>query len=217
MSKIFFVVFVACVVFLGCQKKEQASQWSTEDSLRIVNEIVKHRQEIESFFRNHPDSPFNQDSATHFSGIKWYDPDVRYYFKSRLFRHNKSEQVKVHGTKGEERTYVKYGYFKMEFPAHPAGEEDSEYTLNVYKDADAASNYLSVWFTDETTGKETYEVGRYVEIGNEVADPNYKYTLDFNKAFNPYCAYSAKYSCAVPRREDHLAFAVRAGELKYHE
>ncbi|MBI5216052.1 MAG: DUF1684 domain-containing protein [Ignavibacteriae bacterium] len=209
MSKRVVVVFVVCVVLFGCQKKEQTSQWSTEDSLRIVNEIIAHRQEAELFFKNHSDSPFNQDTAAHFSGIKWFEPDVRFYFTSRLYKNNTSEQVKVLGTKGEERKYLKYGYFKIELG-------DEEFNLNVYKDANAASNYLSVWFTDETTGKETYEVGRYVEIGNEVADPNYKYTIDFNKAFNPYCAYSAKYSCAVPRREDFLPFAIRAGERKYH-
>ncbi len=216
MVKQFVLGITISIVFLSCQKKESANQWSPEDSLKIVNEIVSHRQEAESFFRNHPDSPFNQDTTAHFSGIKWFEPDVRFYFKSRLFKYDKSEQVNVLGTKGEERQYLKYGYFKIEFPARPAGGEDSEYSLNVYKDADAANNYLSIWFTDETTGKETYGVGRYIEIGNEVPDPNYKYAIDFNKAFNPYCAYSEKYSCAVPRREDHLPITIRAGEMKYH-
>jgi uncharacterized protein (DUF1684 family) len=210
MNRLIVVVLLSLSFSLSCQKKEQESRWSTEDSIKIVNEILSHRQEAELFFQDNPDSPFNQDSTTHFTGIKWFEPDVRFYFKSRLYKYDNAEPVKVLGTKGEERKYLKYGYFKIEF-------DDEEFNLNVYKDADAANNYLSVWFTDETTGKETYEVGRYVEIGNEVADPNYKYTIDFNKAFNPYCAYSAKYSCAVPRREDHLPVAIRAGEMKYHK
>jgi uncharacterized protein (DUF1684 family) len=59
-------------------------------------------------------------------------------------------------------------------------------------------------------------VGRYLEVGQEVADPDYLYTIDFNNAYNPYCAYSSQYSCAIPRKEDHLDFPIRAGEMKYH-
>jgi uncharacterized protein (DUF1684 family) len=74
-----------------------------------------------------------------------------------------------------------------------------------------------VWFTDETTGQDTYGVGRYVDVGNEDADPDHPYVIDFNKAYNPYCAYSNLFSCAVPRKEDHLDIALRVGEMKYHE
>jgi uncharacterized protein (DUF1684 family) len=76
---------------------------------------------------------------------------------------------------------------------------------------------LSVWFTDETTGKETYRVGRYVEVGEENPDPQFVYTIDLNKAYNPYCAYSDLYSCAIPRKEDHIPIAIRAGEKNYHD
>ncbi len=75
---------------------------------------------------------------------------------------------------------------------------------------------LSVWFTDATTGHETCGVGRYVDVGLEFPDPAHRYVIDLNKAYNPYCAYSSKYSCAIPRQEDHLSVAVRAGEKIYH-
>jgi uncharacterized protein (DUF1684 family) len=81
----------------------------------------------------------------------------------------------------------------------------------MYRDA------LSVWFTDETTGKETYDVGRYIDVGNEQPSADFDYTIDFNKAYNPYCAYSNLFSCAVPRKQDHLDVALRVGEMKYHD
>ena len=192
------------------------SWWTGEDSLRIVNEIAAHRAEADSFFRNDPDSPFNHDSMTHYEGIKWFPPDVRFYFRSRLYRYDNPETVSVFGTKGEERRELKYGYFLLYF-------DGMKQNLNVYKftpyDAkryEVYKNLLSVWFTDETTGKETYEVGRYVEIGDEEPDANHIYIINFNNAYNPYCAYSPRYSCAIPRKEDHLSFAVLAGEKKYH-
>ena len=78
------------------------------------------------------------------------------------------------------------------------------------------SYHYSLWFTDLTTGKETYEVGRYLDFLKD-EDPDYVYTLDFNLTYNPYCAYSPAYSCPIPRKEDHLDLAVTAGEKKWHE
>ncbi len=75
--------------------------------------------------------------------------------------------------------------------------------------------HLSVWFTDRTTGIETYPVGRYVNVDNLDSDPGHLYVIDLNKAYNPYCAYSDFFTCAVPGREDHLDLAVRAGEMLY--
>ena len=216
LGKIFF--FLIIVMLTGCQQQQPAVNrwWTTEDSLRIMNEIAVHRQEANDFFNNDPNSPFNADSTIHYDGIKWFPPDIRFYFRSKLYRHEHPETVIVFGTKGEERKELKYGYFILFF-------ERQRHTLNVYKftpyDAkryELYKNLLSVWFTDETTGKETYEVGRYVEIGDEDPDINHIYTINLNNAYNPYCAYSPQYSCAIPPKEDHLKFAITAGEKKYH-
>ena len=100
---------------------------------------------------------------------------------------------------------------------------DADHRLNAYKFSpedvrrhpQLASN-LSVWFTDETTGGETYGVGRYVEVEAESDDPDHVYVVNLNNAHNPYCAYNPTYSCAIPTREDRLPIAVRAGEMSYH-
>jgi uncharacterized protein (DUF1684 family) len=194
-------------ILAGCARQE-TKPISAEDSLRIVRESLSYRAEAEEFFRHDPDSPFRRDSAARFVGIRWFPPDVRYAVESRLVRYPQAEEVVVFGTKGEERRVARYGYFLIPF-------EGREYRLNVYK-SPGEGRRLSVWFTDETTGRETYEVGRYVNIADEESDPEHRYTINFNNAYNPYCAYSAAYSCAIPRKEDHLAFPVRAGEMKYH-
>ena len=189
----------------GCGRQTPAAV-SPADSLLIMREISDHRAAADEFFRSDPDSPFKRDTTAHFDRIKWYPPDVGLHFNLKLHPYNPAEEVTIYGTKGEPRTMIKAGYFVV-----PLGR--AEYRLNAYR-TPGEGNRLAVWFTDETTGKETYEVGRYLEVGDP--DPAGLYTLDFNNAYNPYCAYSHLYSCAVPRLEDHIAFPVRAGELKYH-
>lgn len=77
------------------------------------------------------------------------------------------------------------------------------------------SQYLLLAFTDSTSGAETYEVGRYIDLS--IPEINTAgFVLDFNKAYNPYCAYiSNRYNCPVPPKENNLPVAIRAGEMKF--
>jgi hypothetical protein len=71
----------------------------------------------------------------------------------------------------------------------------------------------SLFFTDATTGKESYRVGRYLE---PVKRADGLYTLDFNMCYNPACAYSEHYNCPIPPKENHLQVAIAAGEMDAH-
>lgn len=205
----------------GCAKTPSFPPLGAADSIAIVQENLEHRAETEAWFREGEGSPFLRDSTITFTGLRWYPVDPRMRVRSTIHRYAFPETVVVMGTKGEERRQLKYGHFAFVLPDSAGAPR--EVRLNVYKftphDAKRYALYrntLSVWFTDETTGKETYGVGRYLELGEEADDPAFVYTLDFNKAFNPYCAYSHLYSCAIPRKEDHIPVPVRAGELPYH-
>ena len=76
-------------------------------------------------------------------------------------------------------------------------------------------DYLGLMFTDKTSGKETYDAGRYIDFN--IGDiKNDKLVIDFNKAYNPYCAYvKGKYSCPIPPRENYLPIAIEAGEKNF--
>jgi uncharacterized protein len=209
-------------VIISCSKENSNHRLSSTDSTRIVSDNVTHRAEVDDFFRDSPDSPFKRDSGVVYHGVKWFPIDPRYCGRSTLHRYTNPETVSVFGTKGEERKNLRYGYFEFAIPGH-TGEEKTV-RLNVYKFTphdkkryELYKNNLSLWFTDSTTGRETYNVGRYIEMGEENSDAGFVYTIDLNKAFNPYCAYSDKYSCAIPRKEDRLDIALRVGEMKYHE
>lgn len=195
---------------------------SPEDSLACVQDNLAHRAQVDLDFRDDPGSPFRRDTSIAFTGIHWFPIDVRYRQNAVLHRYAVPETVEVMGTKGELRKQLRYGYFELVLP--------DEYgtpvavRLNVYKFTPSDSlryaryrDHLSIWFTDLTTGKETYHVGRYIELGEEQSDTEAPYIIDLNKAFNPYCAYSALYSCAIPTDQDRLTVPLRVGEMKYHE
>jgi hypothetical protein len=205
------IIFISMILLAmgGCH--------SNRINQKFIDEISAHRREVDSSFRYDPDSPFNRDPSAHFGGIKWFPPDEKYVFTSQLHRYAQPETVIILGTKGEDRKEIQFGYFTLVF-------EGTGHPLNVYmsgpeeiEQRPQLRNYLSVWFTDATTGKETYGVGRYIDVGALDSDTNHIYTIDLNNSYNPYCAYSSLYSCAIPGKDDHLPFPVRAGEMKYHE
>ncbi|RPH37951.1 DUF1684 domain-containing protein [bacterium] len=210
-----------CLAPASCSREPELPLLSATDSLDIVRDNLEHRAEVDSFFRTDAGSPFKRDTAAGYRGIRWYSVDPRFCVFSELHRYDDPETVLVKGTKGEDRRELRYGFFQFVLPDTDGTPRPVK--LNVYKftpyDGQRYLLYrdnLSVWFTDRTTGKETYGVGRYIDVGTEAPDPGHVYRIDFNKAYNPYCAYSNMYSCAVPRKEDHLNIAVRAGELTYH-
>lgn len=206
----------------SCARRTALPSLSSADSLAIIQENFTHRGEVDAFFRSDPGSPFRRDTSIAYHGIRWFPVDPRYRGQAVLHRYESPDTVSVFGTKGEERKQLRYGYF--EFPVPDGHGGATLIRLNAYKFTPYDGqryllfrNHLSIWFTDQTTGHETYGVGRYVDVGDENPDPAHVYTVDLNMAYNPYCAYSAMYSCAIPGKEDHLDLALRVGEMNYHD
>lgn len=220
MKHLVSIAILWTLVALSCNHRQAAPALSAPDSLRIVEENRVFRAERDAYLRSNEASPFVRDRSIVYHSVKWYPVNPRFRGYSILHRYAHPETITVYGTKGDSRTQVRFGYF--EFTVPDAEASPASVRLNVYRPLPGEIRghgplSLSVWFTDRTTGRETYGVGRYVDIGEEVADPTHVYTIDLNKAFNPYCAYSSLYSCIIPCREDHVDLPLRVGELKYHE
>jgi uncharacterized protein len=193
------LVMVAC----SCSKN-----YTHKQKIYIAG-IEKERQSKDSSFKNDEDSPFNHKSKVHFEPLKYYDVDPSFVFQSKLYQFPVKDTIKVFGTKGEERKAVRFGYVTFNY-------EKKDYKINVYKGSTkTGQEYYSIWFTDKTTGEETYGVGRYLDFEFN-PNPDFIYTIDFNLAYNPYCSYSKEYSCAVPLKEDHIDLAITAGEKRFH-
>jgi uncharacterized protein len=181
----------------------------TPEQKKYISEIEQQRKEKDDYMKNDPGSPFNQDPKAHFQNLKYYYVNPDYVFKSKLFEYKNKDTLIIFGTKGEERKAIRIGYVKINF-------KQGEKNVNVYKSSSKnGETYYSIWFTDLTTGDETYGVGRYLDFDFN-PDSSFIYTIDFNLAYSPYCSYSSKYSCAIPTKEDHIDLAVKAGEKRFH-
>jgi uncharacterized protein (DUF1684 family) len=113
----------------------------------------------------------------------------------------------------QKKTYRVYG--TVSFTIH-----DTLVKANIYQSQNLLADpkykdYLALMFTDKTTGEETYEAGRYIDL-TLVDIKNDRLVIDFNKAYNPYCAYvKGKYNCPIPPSENYLPVAIEAGEKSF--
>ena len=208
---IWILLLIGSLLFnLGCEQKSNIDSVNLpplEDN--YVEALLLERAHKDSAIQYDPHSPFNRDPKATFSQLKYYDPSSEFIFKSKLYEHNPVDTVNVFGTRGEVRRVIREGYVKLNY-------EGNEYRVNVYKAFSRDGQvYYSIWFTDKTTGEETYGVGRYLDF-DKVEDPEHIYTVDFNTAYSPYCAYSAQFTCPIPREEDHIAMEIKAGEKNFH-
>lgn len=150
---------------------------------------------------------FDQEraEAKAFEGANWFDFDDGYVAKAKFSRSTEMTPRDLQTERGLWRRYFLAGHVRAKTPG---GEVD----LPLYAPSDdpAKIGYLFVSFTDETTGAETYGVGRYLEFTEFGPFPPKTLTVDFNRAYNPYCALSPHYNC--PLALTHIPFALRAGE-----
>ena len=174
--------------------------------------LLAQRAERDRFFRENPESPLPEGAASGFRGLEYWDPDPGYHFVGPVNLHYQPERFTIVTTTGKERPCEKVGWVRFSI----GGEE---HTLQVYRLLDQPSRpgdpgyFLP--FMDATTGTETYPAGRYVDLVGPVGGP---FVLDFNTAYNPFCAYGApeRYVCPRTPAENRLAVRVEAGERGYH-
>ena len=134
----------------------------------------------------------------------WFDPDPAFHVEARLARDPQAREEIVLSTRGNRRRGLRLG--KLEFML--SGRLLQLSALRLLEPGTGESE-VSVFFRDTTTGHESYAVGRYVDAESLGGD---RYVLDFNRAYNPTCAFSSLYNCPIPPRENVLPVAVRAGE-----
>ena len=122
----------------------------------------------------------------------------------QLHRHPSPKQVRLGTNTGEIRTGLRYGYFDFR-----VGDQACRLQAYRLEDSPGSVPYLFVPFRDATSGRETYDAGRYIDLKENTTGI---YELDFNRAYNPSCAYNHEFSCPVPPEENTLTVAIRAGE-----
>ena len=145
--------------------------------------------------------------------VSFFPVTEKYRLNCRFERTMNSPWFRMESSGPIKKNYRVYGVIHFTI-------NDTAVTLNIYQGQDLMTtkqykDHLFIPFTDATSGEETYESGRYIdlEIKNII---NENVLIDFNKAYNPYCAYvSGKYNCPIPPAENRLTVAIRAGEKAF--
>lgn len=205
--KILLVISTLTIFFVASTCEEKSNKEGL-DKLYLIN-LQEERQDRNWRLQyDQISSPFFRDTIISFKPLTFYEPKAEFIFKSKLYKYDNPEVVEIYGTQGESRLYTRYGYFLLKFG-------DNEFKLNLYRiDLPEGGTMYNLWFKDATNGKETYEHGRYMFFTKE-DDENFEYTIDFNRAINPLCAYSKLFNCPIPTAQDSIPFEIKAGEKKF--
>ena len=156
-----------------------------------------------------PESPLSSDDIQH---IHHYDPDSSFRIRAHIERLHNEPTLRIPTSDGTSKAFVRYARLRFSI-------RGNECALTLYRSQElfvnpAYRDHLFLPFTDETNGVETYGAGRYIDLS--VKDIRNGYVIiDFNQAYNPYCAYSNGYRCPVPPVENNLLIPIRAGEKTY--
>ena len=166
-----------------------------------MDTLTEYRTGRDEFFADSHHSPLSHDLQHGFTGLNYYPPNADLLLTLPIDT-SPTREIKVQTSDGQERLYERVG--KVSFAV---GGEDTELTLY----STGHPGYF-VPFRDATSGKETYGAGRYLDL-----DPNEDgtVTIDFNYAYNPFCAYNEAYSCPLPPVENWLKVPIEAGEKDF--
>lgn len=194
MKNIVFL-FIVLVSFSSCAQKKQPIKGETE-----------FQREINAEYKDASTSPLKDADRKHFEGLEFFKLDSAYVVIANLKRTPDTEFFNMKTTTDRVSKERIYGVLSFKL-------EGTEYQLNIYQGKDLMTtegyeDYLFLPFLDETNGLESYGGGRYIDA--RIPEGN-TMIIDFNKAYNPYCAYNDKYSCPIVPRENYLKTRIEAG------
>jgi uncharacterized protein (DUF1684 family) len=182
--------------------------WYTFSTLNSTDEVWKKeiaesRTAKDLQFASASDSPIADSVRESFHGLSYFEPDPKYKVTATLERLPVPETYSMSLTGGKAEEYQKIGRLRFDLEGVSCG-------LSVFQRPESQKeDSWFIPFTDKSNGFESYGGGRYLDVPRSTSS---ELELDFNRAYNPYCAYQSSYFCPVPPRENHLNLKVLAGE-----
>lgn len=166
-------------------------------------EIAAHRAEIDAFMRGDSQSPIPPGQRAAFQPLPYYPIDEQYRVPAALRVARGDEIIEMSTSTGKPRRMRRIGTLAFTLKGEPL-------TLTAFAEADdTALRRLFVPFADLTSGIDTYQGGRYLDLDLKGSGV---YDLDFNRAYHPYCVFNPEYECPLPPRENRLKVPILAGE-----
>lgn len=190
------IIYLFLILFIsGCGPEKRPIQGETE-----------YQRKVNADFKDASKSPLKKKDRENFTGLDFFKFDESYIISAQLERTPNTEFFEMPTTTGEISRERVYGILKFEL-------KGKVYQLEVYQGEELMAtegfeDYLFLPFIDDTNGETTYGGGRYIEL--RVPDGDI-IEIDFNKAYNPYCAYNEKFSCPIVPRVNYLPLKIEAG------
>ena len=179
---------------------------------KLIKESKRFQEHLDLEYTDPEKTPLEEKDLKEFKGLDFFEIDTTYIVKAEFVRTPSEPPFAMKTSTDRLPIYVKYGelYFSIK------GED---LKLNVYQNQELLQDpeyfdYLFLPFTDPTNGVSTYSGGRYIDL--RIPNSN-DVIIDFNKAYNPYCAYSGDYSCPIPPEDNELEIEIFAGVKSFDE
>lgn len=194
-----YILCILVVLGFGCGTKAQDGFQS--------DRVKEFRKEKNRAFIEETWSPLVIDDRMSFKGLSYFPISATWYVKARFVPAEHVDTVLMSTSKDELRPAIRPGKFVFTI----AGKEQTLWAFQLIEPT-ASSEYF-VPFKDVTNGAESYELGRYVEVPMPIKGVS---MIDFNMAYNPFCAYNYDYSCPLVPYYNTLSVPVTAGEKSWH-
>lgn len=197
MNKILFSLSIIAL-FNNCTTQKT----TYEDEIKLV------QYALNTEFADASTSPLTTEDLKTFKGLDFFEINEIYKVEAKFVRTPNSPIIEMRTTTEEKQLYKKYAIAHFIL-------NGKELELSIYQSLDLIrnpryNNYLFLPFNDATNGTLTYGGGRYIDL--EIpSEERETIVIDFNKAYNPYCAYNHKYSCPIPPSENNLSITIPVG------
>jgi uncharacterized protein (DUF1684 family) len=168
-----------------------------------MTQLEEFRLAKDEFFEKDGQSPLTDNQKLNFHGLNYFPENPALHLVLPVEEFATKDKIKMPTSTGEVQVFNRFGKIKFEVDGQPA-------ELTIYASRDG----FFLPFVDALVGKETYGAGRYLEPS--LADGG-KLLIDFNYAYNPYCAYNENWSCPITPAENRLKVPIKAGEKVFHE
>jgi len=178
--------------------------------------LLAFRKQKDTAWKSDVQSPLIEEQRKGFKGLSYFSPNSDLSFELELDKNipDVGKEIFIKTTGGDEQVYLRAG--KVTFNINGIDVE-----AIVFEDPEQEQFQYYLLFRDQTTGKETYENGRMLQIPKK-ADPSassgqVKLIVDFNYAYNPYSSYNDNWDCPITPKENVLPVAIKAGEKKFSQ
>ena len=199
MKKLAYFLFPIIVIIVAY------TFFRTGSDKEYIQLIEKEREERIRFLRASEASPFRLHDIE-FAEPEYFPISSEYKVNGRLERIKNGEHIRINNSDGSTTSYRRFAYAHFTLKGNP-------YRLLILKPVGTgALNQYFTGFADNTSGNTTYGGGRYLDLEIGKSD---KVIIDFNLAYNPYCAYVSEYQCPFPPKENILPIRIEAGEKDY--